>query len=90
MSALPAQIECRIRSQTPAFSPLESDTRDLSELSALVTVSPRAVAQFDAPDIPKFSLPALVECFLKVPLGAGTFRTLDSALVQVSLPAPEL
>ena len=90
VSALPAQIECRIRSQIPFFSPLESDTRELSELSALVTVSPRAVAQFDPPDTPKFSLPALVECFLKVPLGGGTFRNLDSVLVEVSLPAPDL
>ena len=90
VSALPAQIECRIRNQIPVFSPLEPDAVDLSELSGLVTVSPRAVAQFDPPDTPKFSLPTLVECFLKVPLGGGTFRNLDSVLVEVSLPGPEL
>ena len=90
VSALPAQIECRIRDQIPAFSPLEPDIRDLSALSGLVNVSPRAVAQFDPPDTPRFSLPTLVECFLQVPVGDGTFRNLDSAVVEVSLPGPEL
>ncbi|MFQ5473969.1 MAG: hypothetical protein ACE5FA_13955, partial [Dehalococcoidia bacterium] len=90
VSALPAQIECRIRSQLPAFSPLEADAQELSDLSGLVTISPRAVAQFDPPDTPRFSLPTLVECFLRVPVGDGTFRNLDSVLVEVSLPGPEL
>lgn len=90
VSALPAQIECRIRNQIPAFSPLESDTADLSQVSGQVTISPRAVAQFDPPDTPRFSLPTLVECFLQVPQAGGTVRNLDSALVEVHLPPPEL
>jgi hypothetical protein len=90
VTALPARIGCRIRDQIPAFSPLVPGVTDLTELSGFVTVSPRAAAQFDPPDSPRFSLPTLVECFLQMPAGDGTFRDLDSVLVAVSLPGPEL
>jgi hypothetical protein len=84
VSALPAQIQCSVRSQVPVF-PLESDIEELSALSALVIISPRTAAQFKPNET---TLTALVDCFLQVPQSGGGFRTLDSDDGEVLLPGP--
>ena len=84
VSALPAQIQCSVRDQSPVI-PLESDTEELSAHSALVTVSPRTAAQFGPSDT---TLTAHVDCFLQVPQSGGGFRDLASASVDASLLPP--
>lgn len=90
VTELPAQVQCRIEPQIPNFSPLSADTETLSDLDGVVTLIPRATARFDSNGTRLFSLPTLVECVLQRPIGAGEFQELDSVLIDVELPAPDV
>lgn len=90
VSELPARIRCAIQTQVPNFSPVSTGTAQLNSESATVTVVAEATAQFDADGDPLFSSPTLVSCQLQRPIGAGEFNDLDSILVDVALPGPNI
>lgn len=90
VSELPAQIRCAIQPQIPNFSPIEPGIADLGSKSGTVTITATATAQFESDGTPLYSTPTLVECVLRRPIGAGEYNTLDSILVDVDLPGPNI